>query len=304
MRTKVPIGTFGLLFMLNTVMAVLLQARFARSADKLRGAVACAVLAGASLAAFGVIAYLMGQVHLVVLATLLAVAAAVMITFGEMWQSAAGWTISYELARPERRAQYLSTFQMGTVVQAAAAPWVLTHLVMPNPHGWLIFAAVIAVAGLAMAIVIDIPGRRPVTMGAATGGLAVALCGGIAAGVLLFSPNHLVHAPNPIGPAANSSPYHSRPASSPSPTRPTGPSTPPKAPKAPSHRPSDPSGPHSSRHSVPHSSRHSGPPSNPHSGVPSDLPAGLPADLPSILISNLPSGLLSNLPSDLPTDLP
>jgi MFS family permease len=310
-RTKVPIGTFGILFMLNTVMAVLLQARFARSADKLRGAVTCAVLAGASLAAFGVVAYLMGQVHLVVLATLLAVAAVVLITFGEMWQSAAGWTISYELARPERRAQYLSTFQMGTVVQVAAAPWVLTHLVMPNPHGWLIFAAVIAMAGLAMAIVIDIPGRRrvSVTMGAATGGLAVALCGGIAAGVLLFSPNHLVHAPNPIGPAANSSPYQSSPPSSPSPTRPTGPRTPAKAA---SGRPSDPSGPHSSRPSGPHSDRpsgphsvrHSGRPSDPHSGVPSDLPADLPSilqsNLPSGLLSNLPSGLLSNLPSDLP----
>jgi MFS family permease len=298
-RTKVPIGTFGILFMLNTVMAVLLQARFARSADKLRGAVTCAVLAGASLAAFGVVAYLMGQVHLVVLATLLAVAAVVLITFGEMWQSAAGWTISYELARPERRAQYLSTFQMGTVVQVAAAPWVLTHLVMPNPHGWLIFAAVIAMAGLAMAIVIDIPGRRrvSVTMGAATGGLAVALCGGIAAGVLLFSPNHLVHVSNPIGPAANSSPYQSRPSASPSPRRPAGPHTPakapkPKAPKAPSGRHSDPSG--------PHSGRHSGRPSDPHSGV----PAGLPADLPSIVLSNLPPGLLSNLPSALPTDLP
>ncbi len=315
MHTKVPIGTFGILFMLNTVMAVLLQARFSRSADKLRGAVTCAVLAGASLAAFGVVAYLMGQVHLVVLATALAVVATVLITFGEMWQSAAGWTISYELARPERRAQYLSTFQMGTAVQAAAAPWVLTHLVMTNPHGWLIFAAVIAVAGLAMAIVIDIPGRRrvSVTMGAATCGLAAALCGGIAAGVLLFSPNHLVRVPDPIGPAANSSPYQSRPSSSPSPTRPAGPRMPPKAPSArpsdPSARPSDPSGRHSDpagRHSGRPSDRHSDPAGR-HSGRPSDpqsgLPSGLPADLPSGLLSNLPSGLLSNLPSGLLSNL-
>ena len=200
---------------------------------------------------------------------------------------------------------------MGTVVQAAAAPLVLTHLVMPNPHGWLIFAAVIAMAGLAMAIVIDIPERRrvSVTMGAATGGLAVALCGGIAAGVLLFSPNHLVHAPNPIGPAADSGPYQSSPPSSPSPRMPTEPRTPAKAP---SGRPSDPSGPHSGRPSGPHSDRpsgphsvrHSGRPSDPHLGVPSDLPADLPpgllSNLPSGLLSNLPSGLVSNLPSDLP----
>jgi MFS family permease len=160
MHTKVPIGIFGLLFMLNTVMAVVLQARFARPAGQLRGAVACAVLAGISLAAFGVVAEVMGQTHLVVIATALAVVAAILLTFGEMWQSAAGWTISYELARPERRAQYLSTFQMGAVVQAAAAPWVLTHAVMPNPHGWLIFAAVLAVAGLAMTVVVGLPRRR------------------------------------------------------------------------------------------------------------------------------------------------
>jgi len=160
LHTKVPIATFGILYVLNTAMATLLQARFARPADKLRGAVACAVLAGGSLAAFGVVTQVMGQVHVVVLAIVLAVIAAVLLTFGEMWQSAAGWTISYELARPERRAQYLSTFQMGTAVQAAAAPWVLTRLVMPNPHGWLIFAGLIGVAGLAMAVVVDLPGRR------------------------------------------------------------------------------------------------------------------------------------------------
>ena len=249
------------------------------------------------------IAHVMGQVHLVVLATLLAVVAAVLITFGEMWQSAAGWTISYELARPERRAQYLSTFQMGTVVQAAAAPWVLTHLVMPNPHGWLIFAAVIGVAGLAMAIVIDLPERRPasVAMRAATGGLVTMLCAVIAAGVLLFTPNHLVHARNPIGPASSSRPSPSRPSPSPSPKTATRPRVPPAVP---SGRPADPSGPHSGPHSGRPSGRPSGLPSGRPSGLPSDLPSGrpsdLPSDLPSGLPSDLPSGLLSGLPSDLP----
>jgi hypothetical protein len=50
---------------------------------------------------------------------------------------------------------------MGTVAQTAAAPWVVTHLVMPNPDGWLMFAAVVAVAGFAMAVVVDFPRRRP-----------------------------------------------------------------------------------------------------------------------------------------------
>lgn len=158
--TNVPIGTFGILYVLNTVMAVLLQAKFAEPADKLKGAVKCSMLAGASLAGFGLVAYLMGQVSLVWLATALAVFAAVLLTFGEMWQSAGGWTIAYELARPDRRAQYLSTFQMGTTVQAAAAPLLLTTIVLPNPHGWLMFAGVIALAGVAMSVVVDRAGRH------------------------------------------------------------------------------------------------------------------------------------------------
>ena len=41
--------------------------------------------------------------------------------------------------------------------------------------------------------------RRAFAMGAATGGLVTVLCAVIAAWVLLFTPNHLVYVPNPIG---------------------------------------------------------------------------------------------------------
>jgi glycosyltransferase involved in cell wall biosynthesis len=107
--------------------------------------------------------------------------------------------------------------------------------------------------------------RRAFAMGAATGGLVTALCAVITAGVLLSAPNHLVHAPNPIGPTPSSRPSPSRPSPSSSPRTPA--------------------------RSVP-------------SALPSDQPSALPSDQPSALPSALPSDQPSALPSDLPSDLP
>jgi len=103
--------------------------------------------------------------------------------------------------------------------------------------------------------------RRAFAMGAATGGLATALCAVIAAGVLLSTPNHLVHVHNPIRPTHSSRPSPSHPSPLPSPRTPTRP------------RPS------------------SGTPSGLPSGLPSAVPSGLPSGLPSAVPSGLFSGL-------------
>jgi dipeptide/tripeptide permease len=81
------------------------------------------------------------------------VAAVAFLTAGELLQSAAGWTVSHELAPPDSRSRYLSTFQLGISVQAIAAPWLITRAVFPTPGGWLIFAAVVAAAGIGMRLV-------------------------------------------------------------------------------------------------------------------------------------------------------
>jgi dipeptide/tripeptide permease len=105
-------------------------------------------LAGLALAGFALVAYLTGRVQPVAAAALLAVLAVVLLTCGELWQSAGGWAISYELAPPERQAQYLATFQLGTAVQVMAAPAIMVGLVFPHPFGWLGLALVTAAAGL------------------------------------------------------------------------------------------------------------------------------------------------------------
>ena len=147
-HTRAPVAIVGVLIAINTVMAVALQARLSARARHVRGALACMVRAGLALACFGVAAFLMGRVGAIPVAVLLSVLAVVFLTFGELWQSAGAWAISYGLAPADRQAQYLATFQLGTALQAVLGPAVLVALVLPVPTGWLGFAVVVAAAGL------------------------------------------------------------------------------------------------------------------------------------------------------------
>jgi MFS family permease len=147
-HTRVPVVLIGVLVAINTVMAVTLQAPFAVRAAGLSGAVDCMIWAGFALAGFGVAAYLMGQVRAVAVAALLAVAAVILLTCGELWQSAGGWAISYELAPPGRQTRYLATFQLGTALQVTVGPAAVVGLVFAHAAGWLGFALVVAAAGL------------------------------------------------------------------------------------------------------------------------------------------------------------
>lgn len=150
-HSSVPIGYYGIFYALNTVLAILLQTRVSRRAESLAGAGWCAVLAAGALIGFGLLAVTLEHVRALWPAVALAVLATVALTFGEMWQSASGWSISYLLARPERRSQYLSTFQLGTSAQAIFAPLLLGRYVLSGSAiGWGYLAVLLAVAGLVL----------------------------------------------------------------------------------------------------------------------------------------------------------
>lgn len=153
-HTNVPVVMIGVLITINSVMAATLQARFAAPAAEIPGAVACAQRAGLALATCGLLALVMSQVSLAWLGILLAVAAVVAMTCGELWQSAGGWTISFELAPPERQAQYLATFQLGTSLQTILGPWMIIELVFPSHFGWLGFAVTTVLAGVLMRVAV------------------------------------------------------------------------------------------------------------------------------------------------------
>jgi hypothetical protein len=152
-HTPVPRALIGVLVAVNTAMAVLLQARFAAPCRTVPGAARGAVLAGAALAGFAGLC-LLAHVAGPALAVLVALAAVVLLTCGELWQSASGWTLSYELADPNRRTAHLAVFQLGGSVQAALAPLLITNLLLPSPLGWPVFAVLVLTAGLLTPLVV------------------------------------------------------------------------------------------------------------------------------------------------------
>jgi hypothetical protein len=163
--THVPAAMIGVLIMVNTAMTVALQVRFSASAEEVSGAVRCMLRAGVALAGFGLVAMALAHVESRAWGISLALVAVILLTCGELWHSAGSWTISYNLADPARRAQYLSTFQLGTALQTIIGPWVVTHLVLQTSVGWPAFAAATVAAGGLIGIAV--PLHRPQAVGRA-----------------------------------------------------------------------------------------------------------------------------------------
>jgi MFS family permease len=153
-HTKVPAIVVGVMVVVNTVMAVLWQARFAKPAATVPGAGKTALWTGAALAGFAVACQGAHEVGGTAVAVAIALAAVVLLTFAELWQSGSGWTLSYEFADPDRRTAYLATFQLGNTLQQAVAPWLITALIFPAPGGWLAFGAIALAAGVVTRVIV------------------------------------------------------------------------------------------------------------------------------------------------------
>jgi len=137
LRTELPRSSLGLLLAVNTVMVILLQVRtneLARSVDtgmRLMRAAGLALAAGcfllavtAPLSPVPAVAVLLGAI--------------ILITLGEMAQSASGWALSYELAPATARAEWLTTFWMGISAQFVVGPVLLSSVVIANGSaGWI-----------------------------------------------------------------------------------------------------------------------------------------------------------------------
>jgi len=317
-HTHTPAAMMPFLLLINAVLAVLLQVPVAGRARSPRAATTALGVAGVALAACCLAMPLAGRLDATA-AAVVAVGAVLALTAAELAQSAGGWELSFRLAPEDRRGQYLGVFSLGTTAQLMAGPLLLTTAVFTlGTLGWVLLAAMTVAAGIFVPWVTrrgrrerrraeHRRERRAFALGAAAGGLAATLCAAIATGILLFTPNHLMHASARTAPASGSTPSAWRPSPSSSPVTGSGPVTPssaanhgghvsnrvspaPSSALAPSHPSPAPSPrPHTTRR-VP-------------SGGPSDLPPGLPSDLPSGLSSYLPSGLPADLPQSLPSAL-
>ncbi|HEU5469199.1 MAG TPA: MFS transporter [Actinophytocola sp.] len=136
----IPLG-----FAMNTVAVVLFQVAAARGAETLDGAVGAARRAGlASAAACFVL--VVGDAGGVWVTGVVVLAAVLLITGGELWQSASAFGLSFGLAPDSARGEYLGAFHLHMVFQATVGPAVVSFLVTGHgPAGWfatgLIFLA-------------------------------------------------------------------------------------------------------------------------------------------------------------------
>lgn len=144
---NVPRWSVAVVVVVNTALVVLLQYRFAQRVDTVPRA-----LTGIrrSAVAFGVMAVLVavapGLPALAAVGVLLL--AAVVLTAGEMWESPSWWTVSYELAPPARRNEYLSAFDLSWAVVGILGPAAMAAVVAGGARGWLLYGATLLLAAV------------------------------------------------------------------------------------------------------------------------------------------------------------
>jgi hypothetical protein len=148
-HSHAPRAIVAPLIAVNTVLAVAFQMRASRGSDTTGGAARCLRLAGFALAAccliLAVVPGLPRAEAVVVL-----VLAVVALTAGELFQSAGGWGLSYELAVEHQQGAYLSVFWLGVGAQQIAAPLFLGLILSTGPIGWVVLAVLLVAAGLAV----------------------------------------------------------------------------------------------------------------------------------------------------------
>ncbi|HXM57910.1 MAG TPA: MFS transporter, partial [Candidatus Dormibacteraeota bacterium] len=146
---SVPRALVPLLLTLNIAASVLLQVRAARASSTVRGAAVTFRRAGLALTLCCVALATAGRAPWPLALTLL-VLAVMGQTGAELWQSAAGWEVSYALARPDQQAVYLSIYGLAVAGETVYGPAVVGAVVASGPSlGWLALGAVLAGVGLA-----------------------------------------------------------------------------------------------------------------------------------------------------------
>ncbi|CAL9432067.1 MFS transporter [Streptomyces sp. enrichment culture] len=162
LHTRAPDSLVAVLLVVNTVLAVLFQVRVARGTEKVtEGARAlrrASVVLALCCACFATAAY--AESTALTIGVLLV--AMVLLTGGELLQSAGQWSLSFGLAPTRSRVEYLATFHLGSSVQVAVGPVLMTVGVIGNgTAGWAALAAVFLLAGLCVRPVVSAAARRP-----------------------------------------------------------------------------------------------------------------------------------------------
>ncbi|MEU6070675.1 MFS transporter [Streptomyces sp. NPDC047082] len=131
----------------NTLLVLLFQVRLSRGAESAQGAailqrrsgtilmVSCLLFAGAAVVPHAWVAPLI-------------VLAAVVMVFGEIYQAAGSWGISFELPPPERQGEYQGVFALGRGLQQFVGPMFVTALVINvGAFGWIVLGIMFVAVG-------------------------------------------------------------------------------------------------------------------------------------------------------------
>jgi hypothetical protein len=149
-HTNAPRWTVSAFVIINTVMVVLFQVRVGKTVQTIRQGGAAFRRAGViflvSCSAMGLAAGLPAWG-----AVLLLAAAAVLHTYGELWQSSGMFALDFGLAPPHAQGQYQGLVGMGTFAGQALSPFILVGLVLSGGRlGFVLLGAWFALLGLAV----------------------------------------------------------------------------------------------------------------------------------------------------------
>jgi predicted MFS family arabinose efflux permease len=145
--SEVPRTVIALLLGLNMVVAVVFQVPSSRSSRTPEGAACSLRLAGVALAVCSVLLAAVPSLPVPAAVALLFLAV-LALTVGELYQSAGGWGLSYDLADAEERSAYLSVFWLGTAVGRVIAPGLLASVLALGVCGWGGMAVAFIAAGV------------------------------------------------------------------------------------------------------------------------------------------------------------
>lgn len=148
-HTHAPRAIIAPLLIVNTVLAVALQVRASRGADTATGAAERLRVGGLALAACCLLLSLAPPLPAGPAVALLVVGM-VALTGGELFQSAGGWGLSYELAREGEQAAYMSVFWLGVSIQQIVAPVLIAAVLVAGASAWVALGALLALAGLSV----------------------------------------------------------------------------------------------------------------------------------------------------------
>lgn len=149
-RTDVPRWTTSVFLIANTALVVLLQTRLSRRSESVTGAARSQLLGALSLVGALVALILSPLGESLQFQFALLACSLVLLTFSEMWNSAAVWKISFTFAPQQRRSQYLGLFGATFALQETfSAP--LMGFIVESGNLWIpILVSILIIACVAV----------------------------------------------------------------------------------------------------------------------------------------------------------